>query len=367
MKEKKNININNVFYGVIGIATLMVAVMGATFAYFTASANNATTIIGNMATIDFELSVKKVTNADDKKGGLIPMSNNMMEQALTKNGICIDDNGNAVCQVYKITVNNTSSSSMFVDGYVSLTGGSGVPSDTPEEFGYAQEGPKDTSTATPGYDATAMRWAQAFCTAEDAEGNVTTCSTGNKFGNNVYSTLRTDGGAANAVEIGALGGIDTKDYGKNLAEIKFKHEDVTGDTSINGNTYNIINKNYIRLSKHATGNSNYTKPKTGKYVIGTHDDTTSALVYNQYLNAKDTDDTNNTGTSASNYTDSQVYYIVVWLSENGFDQTDGSGEPSVPAKDQRDNFFKGNVTFVTAQGSEVTATFTGLNRVTPNT
>ena len=62
-KKKQGISINNVFYAVIGVATLMIAVIGATFAYYTATATNATTLKGNMATIKFDLDVKKVTDA----------------------------------------------------------------------------------------------------------------------------------------------------------------------------------------------------------------------------------------------------------------------------------------------------------------
>ena len=61
-----------------------------------------------------DLTVKKVTTADSI--GLIPLSNNMIEAAIlnkgadgnngTGNGICVDDNGNAVCQIYKIIVKN---------------------------------------------------------------------------------------------------------------------------------------------------------------------------------------------------------------------------------------------------------------------
>ena len=135
MGEKKN-NINNIFYAVIGVATLIISVIGATFAYFTATASN-NVITGNMSTIGFDLSVAKVNNADTAAGGLIPMSNNMMEAALkSSKGICLDDNGNAICQVYKITVNNTSTASIFLDGYVPLTGGSGDPADYPT-YSYA--------------------------------------------------------------------------------------------------------------------------------------------------------------------------------------------------------------------------------------
>jgi len=176
--KQKRFNVNNVFYGVIGIATLMLAIMGATFAYFTATSTNTGTITGNMATVGIDVTVQKMTTVDVDKGGLIPMSNNMVEQAITKNQICVDDNGNAVCQIYKITVNNESTSSIFTDIYVTLSGGSG----TSVDYDLKNDGTQDYKFNTTG---TTMRWAQAFCSAEDG-GVVTTCSTGNKISNVVY-------------------------------------------------------------------------------------------------------------------------------------------------------------------------------------
>ena len=44
MNEQKNNNGRGIFYGVIGVATLVVAIIGATFAYFTATATNNNTI-----------------------------------------------------------------------------------------------------------------------------------------------------------------------------------------------------------------------------------------------------------------------------------------------------------------------------------
>lgn len=326
-QQKQSRDMNNVFYGVIGIATLMIAIMGATFAYYTATATNNNTIIGNMATINFDLSVAKVTDADDTKGGMIPMSNNMMEQALqSSNGICIDNNGNAVCQVFKITVVNSSTASMFLDGYVSLNGGSGTPEDYAN---YTQNTAKTT-----------MRWAQAFCSTETS-GKVTACTTA---GN---STVR----AATTISMTALGGTTTQTSGLNTAEIKTAKADVVGTAVINGNSYEVINTNYIRVSDHAVGSTTYDRAT----------DTTSALVYDQYLDANDNNGTNNTGTSSSSYTDAQVYYIVVWLSENGHNQTAGATGAATTSTD----FYQGNVTFISAQGSEVTATFSGHTRVTP--
>ena len=112
MNEQRN-NGRGIFYGVIGVATLVVAIIGATFAYFTATATN-NVITGNMATVSLNLSVTKVETKDEETG-MIPMSNGMVHQAVNKagNDLCVDDNGNAVCQVYKITINNNSCSQKY--------------------------------------------------------------------------------------------------------------------------------------------------------------------------------------------------------------------------------------------------------------
>ncbi len=328
MKSKKY-DINHIFYGVVGIATLMVAIMGATFAYYTATASNNDVIKGNMATIQFDLTVAKMTNVDETSGGLIPMSNNMMQKALTSaKGICLDDNGNAVCQVYKITVINSSTAGMFMDGYVSLTGGSGVPA--------------DYTTYTRNTQKTTMRWAQAFCSTESS-GKVTACTTA---GN---STVR----ASTAIALAGLGGESVKGDGLDTTEIKTANNDVTTTATINGNSYNVINKNYIRVSDHAPTSTSYSRT----------DDITSALVFNQYLAPNDKNASNNTGTSSGTYVDAQVYYIVVWLSENGHNQTVGATGAAASAN----NFFQGNVKFISAQGSEISATFSGHTKVAPDT
>jgi len=226
---------------------------------------------------------------------------------------------------------------MFVDGYVTLSNGSGIPEDI---------GPngKNLYTADQLAGKTTMRWAQAFCNTESANKVTGTCTTAGT------STVR----SSTNVTWSALGGTSTQSNGFNTAEILSTRTDVTGTTTINGNSYEVINKNYIRISSpHTTDSTVYTRAA----------DTTSALVYSQYLAPNDSSAANNTGTSSSTYTDAQVYYIVVWLSENGHNQTTGATNASSVQND----FFRGNVTFVSAQGSEVTATFVGHTRVTPNT
>lgn len=363
-QQNKKRNMTNLLYGVIGVATLMLATIGATFAYYTATQSNDNQIKGDMATIEFDVSVTKATTADNNVG-LIPMSNNMVEQALigtdtnsdSTKEICIDINGNPVCQVYKITVNNTSTASMFVDGYVTLSGGSGNPAD----IGPTVSGGKGLYTADQLSGKTTMRWAQAFCKS-GTDNIVTECTTAGS------STVRSTA----TVSMSQLGVSPTaKADGFNVDEILSQRAEVTGNTSINGNSYEVINKNYIRVSSpHTYGVTAYTRAN----------DTTSALVYSQYLDALDDKTTNDAGdsydanltTSGTNdaYVDSQVYYIVVWLGENGHNQTVNQptgNNTTANASTSLTNFFQGNVTFVSAQGSEVTATFAGHLKVTPNT
>lgn len=336
--ENKGRNLKNIAYAVVGVMTLMVAIIGATFAYFTATASNTAALTGNMATISFDIKVSKVSNVDVVKGGLIPMTNSMVQKAVSNastKGICVDDNGNAVCQIYKITVINSSTASMFVDGYVTLTGGSGTPTDYP------------TSPTT-------MRWAQAFCT--ESSGTLSTCSTAG-----TTTTRATE--ASTSFTWTALGsnGSSQHDTGEILDSFTGTNG-VTATGTIQGNSYSLIDTNYIRVSKH-TDASKYTQ----------NADVTSALVYNQYLAANDnvaanneggdSNDSNTSTTGNQAYVDTQVFYIVVWLSETGTNQTAGSDGDGAFANKDGLNFFSGNVTFNSAQGSEVTATFNGYTAV----
>ena len=121
-------NGKGMFYGVIGVATLIVAIIGATFAYFTATASNTSTIAGNAASVGLTLSVEKVSNGDK---GLVPQLETALSSAMkgvdgagTGVDSCIDANGNTVCQVYKITVGNTGTAEAKLTGTLDLTKGS---------------------------------------------------------------------------------------------------------------------------------------------------------------------------------------------------------------------------------------------------
>ena len=121
-------NGKGIFYGVIGVATLIVAIIGATFAYFTATADDTNTIQGNAASVGLNLTVEKVS---DGEGGLVPQLETALSSAMkgvdtTANAgddSCIDANGNTVCQVYKINVQNTGTAEAKLNGTLTLASG----------------------------------------------------------------------------------------------------------------------------------------------------------------------------------------------------------------------------------------------------
>lgn len=105
---------SEIFLGVIGVATLVVAIIGATFAFFSASTNSAENAV-NVSSTTLGLGY-----ADDTgtllKTNLIPAMEGIATYAAlnqdntTTNAQCVDDNGNSVCSVYQFTVTNTNTS-----------------------------------------------------------------------------------------------------------------------------------------------------------------------------------------------------------------------------------------------------------------
>ena len=95
-------NGKGIFYGVIGVATLIVAIIGATFAYFTATASNTSTIAGNAASVGLKLDIVHVSTAANK--GLVPQKEAALSSAMKgvnstagADDACVDANGNTVC------------------------------------------------------------------------------------------------------------------------------------------------------------------------------------------------------------------------------------------------------------------------------
>ena len=258
MNEKNN-NGRGIFYGVIGVATLIVAIIGATFAFFTATSENNNVITGNAASVSFSLLVNKVTDADNQSG-MIPMTDAMVEKAVTSEGdraVCEDDQGNAVCQIYEITVTNNGTAGMFLDGYVNLTGG------------------LSTSASA---SATTMRWAQVIATTSGSD------TTYSMSGTHTIAT-----GVSHTITWAAA----TTSTGSNKDTLPAADLSLgsLGSYSYNGTSYDAIANNYVRTS--------IANPATY-----THSSGPAALVFNQNL--------------APN--GSAKLYIVVWLNETESNQ-----------------------------------------------
>lgn len=107
----------DIFYGIVAVATLIVAIIGATLAYFsvTASSNegaiNATAAIVSIAYNDGQ---QVSAQADKLIPATLDVVKKVYENTITKltdedydsSNACIDDNGRQVCSVYRFSVSS---------------------------------------------------------------------------------------------------------------------------------------------------------------------------------------------------------------------------------------------------------------------
>ena len=98
---------------------LIIGLIGYTYSFFNVTATNDSVIYGEAASVNLSLEVEKIAPSTNK--GLVPQLDQYITSAVIgKNGSCVDDNNNNVCQVYKITVTN-SGSSVHVNGTLTLS------------------------------------------------------------------------------------------------------------------------------------------------------------------------------------------------------------------------------------------------------
>lgn len=118
MENKKG---SGVFLGVVSVATLIVAIIGATFAFFSTQTGSANDAI-NTTAYEFATTVKSVVRiypedngAIDK--GIIPLNptakvgeteKTLLARALENDTKCVDEKGYMVCALYKVTLENSS-------------------------------------------------------------------------------------------------------------------------------------------------------------------------------------------------------------------------------------------------------------------
>lgn len=123
--EENNRKGSGVFYAVVGVATLVVAIIGATFAFFSASATNDDKVTGTTATgANLSLTVTRESDAATV-ANMVPMLDTDLQKGVTGEGgkSCVDKNGNTVCQVYKVNIANASNIAVNVKGTMTLNGG----------------------------------------------------------------------------------------------------------------------------------------------------------------------------------------------------------------------------------------------------
>lgn len=122
MENKKG---SGIFLGVVSVATLIVAIIGATFAYFSTQTNSANNAV-NVSAYEFATTVTSVeriypttTALEGLAGqGIIPLNPTAEVKDATggetnllyalNNKSCVDDRGYMVCALYKVTLTNNS-------------------------------------------------------------------------------------------------------------------------------------------------------------------------------------------------------------------------------------------------------------------
>ena len=98
---------------------LIIGLIGYTYSFFNVTATNDSVIYGEAASVNLSLEVEKIAPSTNK--GLVPQLDQYITSAVIgRNGSCVDDNNNNVCQVYKITVTN-SGSALYVNGTLTLS------------------------------------------------------------------------------------------------------------------------------------------------------------------------------------------------------------------------------------------------------
>ena len=129
-KQKNNGDSKKILTLIILIGVLMVTTTGATYAYFALTVSNTTTVTGTAATTGLSLSVTEAALKSSNTGVMVPQLSTAVGTAMTSSNQCVDGNGNIVCKVYTITVTNSSTSNVVVNGTIKFTATTAVSTGT---------------------------------------------------------------------------------------------------------------------------------------------------------------------------------------------------------------------------------------------
>ena len=120
---------NGIFLGIVGVATLIVAIIGASFAYFSAQAASAENAV-NLTAYEFNasLSMQEIEPSDAKlipvdpvgtvEGATSPNNTNLAYSLNVADHKCVDSQGYKICSLYEISITNGSSTEITLQGSV---------------------------------------------------------------------------------------------------------------------------------------------------------------------------------------------------------------------------------------------------------
>ena len=120
---------NGIFLGIIGVATLIVAIIGASFAYFSIQASSAEGAV-NLTAYEFSasLSMSEVYPTEKDLIPIDPMGavtgatpgadSTNLAFALNVRKKCEDDKGYRVCALYEVSVTNSGTEEMVLNGTI---------------------------------------------------------------------------------------------------------------------------------------------------------------------------------------------------------------------------------------------------------
>lgn len=136
MEDKRG---QGIFLGIVGVATLVVAIIGATFAWFSASVTGDNEV--NITAFDFDVDLKIDDLTGNAKYDMIPLlpdgptdtqvnptyqlgSNKYLLAAVNNTagkGVCVDENGYQVCTLIKATFTNDGAAAVSLTGELTAT------------------------------------------------------------------------------------------------------------------------------------------------------------------------------------------------------------------------------------------------------
>lgn len=125
MEERRG---NGIFLGIVSVATLVVAIIGATFAYFSASTESEEGAVGAGA-YEYKLTLSVIPIYPTGATALIPLeaskviengpegNNTYLEYALNvAKEKCVDDQGLQVCALYQVMIENQAANGVTLSG-----------------------------------------------------------------------------------------------------------------------------------------------------------------------------------------------------------------------------------------------------------